>query len=288
MKLLRVGAPNHEKPALLHADGTVRDLSSVIQDFAGCTLQPRALQMIRHTDATRLPIVAPETRVGPCVAGTRNFVAVGLNYADHAAEAGVVVPSEPVLFNKAPTCIVGAYDDVVLPRTSEKTDWEVELAVVIGSSASYISESDALSVIAGYCICNDLSERAFQLERGGQWFKGKSCPTFGPIGPWLVTPDEITDPQNLSMWLNVNGKRMQSGSTRTMVFSVAHLVSYVSQFMQLEPGDIITTGTPPGVGMGMKPPRYLSPGDVLTLGIDGLGEQCHRVIAATTRPAFSV
>lgn len=242
-------------------------------------LSSQGLAALRRADLRSLPRVDSAERLGPCVAGTRNFVAVGLNYADHAAETGAAVPTEPVLFNKAPSCIVGPNDHIQLPRGSTRTDWEVELAVVIGAEASYVSESDAREVIAGYCVCNDVSERQFQLERGGQWTKGKGCPTFGPLGPWLVTPDEVGDVQALSMWLDVNGQRMQRGSTATMIFGVHYLVSYISQFMLLQPGDVITTGTPPGVGLGMKPPRYLAAGDRVSLGIAGLGEQRQTVVA---------
>ena len=222
-------------------------------------------------------------RLGSCVAQPGNFIAVGLNYADHAAESNLPVPQEPVLFNKAPSCVVGPNDDVVIPRGSEKTDWEVELAIIIGSRASYVEEKDALSYVAGYAVCNDVSERAYQIERSGQWMKGKGCPTFGPLGPWMVTADEVGDVQNLSMWLDVNGKRMQTGSTKTMIFDCAQLVSYISHFMILEPGDIITTGTPPGVGLGMKPPQFLKAGDVVTLGIEKLGEQRQKVVAYSER-----
>jgi len=226
-----------------------------------------------------LPIVDGSPRIGACVGYVGNFVAVGLNYADHAAETGAAIPTEPILFNKAPSCIVGPYDDIMLPKGSVKTDWEVELAIVMGSRASYVDEADALDYVAGFCICHDVSERTFQIERGGQWMKGKGCPTFGPLGPWLVTADEIADLQKLDMWLDVNGERMQTGSTATMIFGVKHLVSYISQFMVLEAGDVITTGTPPGVGMGKKPQRFLKAGDVVALGIAGLGEQRSRVVA---------
>ena len=274
MKLFRFGSPGRERPGAVDAQGVARDLSSVCDDLAGSALSRANLERIRRTDLQSLPRVPSTERLGPCVGGTRNFIAVGLNYADHAAEAGAAVPKEPVLFNKAPSCIVGPNDQIVIPRGSHKTDWEVELAVIIGEHASYVSEADAASVIAGYCVCHDVSERAFQLEGTGQWTKGKGCPTFGPVGPWLVTPDEVGNVQSLSMWLDVNGERMQTGSTATMVFGVHFLVSYISNFMALEPGDIITTGTPPGVGMGKKPtPRYLRPGDVVRLGIEKLGEQ---------------
>jgi len=279
MKLVRYGNPGAEKPGIVDAEGTIRDLSGIVPDLAGKALTKASLARIAAVDPKTLPAVPAGTRLGPCVGNVRNFIAVGLNYADHAAETNSPIPSEPILFNKAPSCIVGPNDDIVVPRGSEKTDWEVELAVVIGEEASYVEEKDALNYVAGYCVCNDVSERAYQLERGGQWAKGKGCPTFGPLGPWLVTKDEIPDPQNLSMWLDVNGERMQDGSTKTMIFSVPYLVSYISQFMKLEPGDVITTGTPPGVGMGMKPPRFLKGGEVVELGIEGLGTQRQQVRA---------
>jgi 2,4-diketo-3-deoxy-L-fuconate hydrolase len=279
MKLVRYGSHGSEQPGLIDADGNIRDISGIIPDLADEALGPDALNEVANADHSLLPIVGGKPRLGPCVGYVGNFIAVGLNYADHAAETGAAIPSEPILFNKAPSCIVGPYDDVMIPKTSVKTDWEVELAVVIGTRASYVDEADALDIVAGFCICNDVSERAFQAERGGQWMKGKGCPTFGPLGPWLVTPDEIPDLQKLDMWLDVNGQRMQTGSTATMIFGVRHLVSYISQFMILEPGDVITTGTPPGVGLGMKPPRFLKPGDVMSLGIAGLGEQRQTVVA---------
>jgi 2-keto-4-pentenoate hydratase/2-oxohepta-3-ene-1,7-dioic acid hydratase in catechol pathway len=282
MKLVRYGKPGKEKPGLIDAAGKLRDLSEIIDDIDGETLSPRVLGRLAKIEPEALPTVRGKPRLGPCVGKVGNFLAVGLNYADHAAESGMAIPKEPILFNKAPSCIVGPNDDVVIPKGSEKTDWEVELAIVIGSRASYVGERDALSHVAGYCICNDVSERAYQLERGGgQWTKGKGCPTFGPLGPWLVTADEIADPQKLGMWLDVNGERMQSGSTTTMIFGVQTLVSYISHFMILEPGDVITTGTPPGVGSGKKPPRFLKAGDTISLGIDGLGQQAQRVIAWT-------
>jgi 2-keto-4-pentenoate hydratase/2-oxohepta-3-ene-1,7-dioic acid hydratase in catechol pathway len=252
----------------------------VIHDIDGSTIGPRSLARIARLTPERLPAVRGRPRIGPCVANVRNFIAVGLNYADHAAETGAPIPKEPILFNKAPSCIVGPNDDVIIPRGSTKTDWEVELCIVIGSRASYVEEADAMDHVAGFCVCNDVSERAFQIEGTGQWMKGKGCESFGPIGPWLVTKDEIPDPQNLGMWLEVNGKRVQDGSTKTMIFPVAHVVSYISRFMVLEPGDLITTGTPPGVGLGMKPPVFLKPGDVMRLGIEGLGEQSQKVVAA--------
>ena len=259
--------------------GKLRDLSEVIADIDADTLAPRALARLAKLKPESLPAVRGAPRIGPCVRRVGNFIAVGLNYADHAAESGMPVPKEPVLFTKAPNCVVGPNDDVVIPKGSVKTDWEVELAIVIGSRASYVSEAQALSHVAGYCICNDVSEREFQLERSGQWVKGKSAPTFGPLGPWLVTPDEIDNVQALNMWLDVNGERMQTGSTATMVFGVKTLVSYISQFIALEPGDVITTGTPPGVGSGKKPPRFLKAGDTMALGIDGLGRQDQHVVA---------
>lgn len=273
MKLVRYGQPGAEKPGLIDRDGKLRDLSSVVPDIVGASLDGVTLEKIRRTRAEDLPLAPEGMRLGPCVGQTRNFVAVGLNFADHAAETGAAIPAEPILFNKAPSCIVGPNDDVVIPRGSTKLDWEVELAVVIGERCSYVSEQDALKYVAGLCICNDVSERNFQIERGGTWAKGKGCPTFGPLGPWLVTLDEIEDVQNLDMWLDVNGKRMQTGSTKTMIFGVAHLVHYISQFMILEPGDVITTGTPPGVGIGMKPPVFLKAGDKVRLGVDKLGVQ---------------
>ena len=280
MKLLRYGPVGQEKPGAVDRKGVLRDLSGHIADLSGAVLLPDALDKLRKLDLESLPAVEGSPRLGPCVAGVGKFVAIGLNYADHAAESGVEVPKEPVIFTKATSCICGPNDTVVIPRGSQKCDWEVELACVIGRPGKYIAEADALQHVAGYCIVNDVSERGFQLEGTGQWVKGKSADTFGPVGPWLVTPDEVPDPQGLHLWLEVNGKRFQDGSTRTMVFGVAHLVSYVSRFMSLQTGDIITTGTPPGVGMGQKPPSYLKPGDVMTLGIDGLGEQRQHVVAA--------
>ncbi|SCY80197.1 fumarylacetoacetate hydrolase family protein [Microvirga guangxiensis] len=279
MKLVRFGEAGQEKPGIIDNQGEVRDLSGVVADITGATLSPDSLARLRDIDPSTLPSVPSGQRLGSCVGQVRNFIAIGLNYADHAAETGAPIPAEPIVFNKAPSCIVGPNDDVVIPRGSQKTDWEVELAIVIGSKASYVGANEALEFVAGYCVCNDVSEREFQLERGGTWSKGKGCPTFGPLGPWLVTKDEIPDAQNLSMWLDVNGERMQNGSTKTMIFNVAQIVSYVSHFMILEPGDVITTGTPPGVGMALKPPRYLKPGDVVSLGIEGLGEQHQRFVA---------
>jgi 2-keto-4-pentenoate hydratase/2-oxohepta-3-ene-1,7-dioic acid hydratase in catechol pathway len=271
MKLLRYGPPGQEKPGLLDAHGAVRDLSAHIPDLSGQILAD--LDRLKSIDPATLPKVAGTPRLGPCVGGTAKFICIGLNYADHAAESGLQVPPEPVIFMKATSAICGPNDPILIPRGSVKTDWEVELGVVIGKPAKYVTEGEALSHVAGYCVINDVSERAFQTERSGQWTKGKSCDNFGQTGPWLVTPDEIPDPQDLPMWLTVNGRPMQTGSTRTMVYGVAHIVAYLSQFFTLHPGDIISTGTPPGVGMGMKPPHYLKAGDVVELGIDGLGRQ---------------
>lgn len=279
MKLVRFGPAGSEKPGILDADGNVRDLSTHVADIAGSVLTPEGLARLAAIDPNSLPRVDNPGRYGPCVAGTGKFICIGLNYSDHAAETGAMVPDEPIIFMKATSAICGPNDTVLIPRTSVKTDWEVELGVVIGKPAKYVSEAEALEHVAGYCVVNDVSERAFQAERGGQWTKGKSCDTFGPIGPWLVTRDEVPDPQNLSMWLEVNGHRYQDGSTKTMVFGVAHLISYLSQFMSLQTGDIISTGTPPGVGLGQKPPVFLKPGDVMRLGIEGLGEQMQHVAA---------
>lgn len=279
MKLLRYGNPGSERPGLIDADGVIRDLSGHVPDIAGAALDPAALAKLAKLDPKSLAPVDGRPRLGPCVAGTGKFICIGLNYSDHAAETGASVPPEPIIFMKATSAIVGPDDDVLIPRGSEKTDWEVELGVVIGKSAKYVSEADALDHVAGYCVVNDVSERAFQTERSGQWTKGKSCDSFGPTGPWLVTKEEVADPQDLKMWLTVNGRTMQDGSTRTMVYGVAFLISYLSQFMSLQPGDIISTGTPPGVGMGMKPPLYLKAGDVIELGIEGLGRQKQNVRA---------
>jgi len=279
MKLVRFGALGREKPGLLDADGNIRDLSGLVPDIARDALGAESLARLKAVDPASLPLVPAGQRLGACVGNVGNFIAIGLNYADHAAETGAAIPAEPIVFNKAPSCIVGPNDTVIIPRGSLKTDWEVELAIVIGDRASYVGANEALQFVAGYCICNDLSEREYQLERGGTWTKGKGCPTFGPLGPWLVTADEIPDPQNLSLWLDVNGERRQRGTTRTMIFNVAKIVSYVSHFMILEPGDVITTGTPPGVGMGMIPQQYLKAGDTMRLGIEGLGEQNQRVVA---------
>lgn len=278
MKLVRYGNPGREKPGLVDADGKLRDLSGVVPDIGPEQLGAVGMARIRKASPARLPLVRGNPRLGCPVAGVGKFVAIGLNYADHAAESGVPIPKEPVVFMKATSCIQGPNDNVMLPRGSVKTDWEVELAVVIGTRARYVPMTKALAHVAGYSVCNDVSEREFQLERGPQWDKGKGCDTFGPLGPWLVTPDEIPNVQRLDMWLDVNGQRMQTGNTRTMIFNVAKLVSYVSHFMTLLPGDVITTGTPPGVGLGMKPPTYLKKGDVITLGIQGLGEQRQLVV----------
>jgi 2-keto-4-pentenoate hydratase/2-oxohepta-3-ene-1,7-dioic acid hydratase in catechol pathway len=281
MKLLRYGEAGQERPGILDADGRIRDLTGVIPDVGGTALLPDALNKLAALDITTLPEVSGTPRIGPCVANIGKFVCVGLNYSDHAAESGLPVPPEPVLFFKATSAVVGPDDNVEIPRKSLKTDWEVELGIVIGKAAKYVDEADALSHVAGYCVINDVSEREFQIERSGTWDKGKGCDTFGPIGPWLVTADEVPDPQDLHMWLEVDGKRYQDGSTKTMVFGVAHLVHYISQFMSLQPGDVISTGTPPGVGMGQKPPTYLKPGQVMRLGIAGLGEQRQTTIAAS-------
>lgn len=280
MKLLRYGPRGAEKPGMLDKDGGIRDLSKVVGDIAGDVLTPEGIAKLRALDPAGLPKVAGPVRYGPCVAGTGKFICVGLNYSDHAKETGAEPPKEPILFMKATSAIVGPNDDVMIPRKSVKTDWEVELGVVIGREARYVAEKDAMDHVAGYCVVNDVSEREFQAERGGQWTKGKSADTFGPVGPWLVTPDEIADPQNLALWLEVDGHRYQNGTTRTMIFGVRHLVHYISQFMSLQPGDIISTGTPPGVGLGVKPnPVFLKAGQVMRLGIDGLGEQRQQVIA---------
>jgi len=279
MKLVRYGQAGQEKPGLIDAQGVLRDLSAHVPDIAGASLSDAALQTLRGLNPDSLPKVADGTRLGPCVGQVGKFICIGLNYSDHAAETGAKPPSEPIIFMKATSALCGPNDALRIPRGSEKTDWEVELGVVIGKHAKYVTRENALDYVAGYCVSHDVSERAFQIERQGQWTKGKSCDTFGPIGPWLVTRDEIADPGQLRMWLRVNGQTMQDGSTRTMIFDVPHLVSYLSQFMSLQPGDVISTGTPPGVGMGMKPPRYLKPGDVVELGIDGLGTQRQQVQA---------
>lgn len=280
MKLLRYGPPGAEKPGLIDKDGAIRDLSGVVPDIAGETLLPDAMARIQGLDPASLPTIEGEPRLGPCVGGVGKFVCIGLNYTDHAKEAGMPIPEEPVLFMKATSAIAGPDDPVAIPRGATKTDWEVELGLVIGKPAKYADEAEALSHVAGYCVINDVSEREHQLERSGQWVKGKSADGFGPIGPWLVSPDEVPDPQDLSLWLEVNGQRFQDGTTATMIFGVAHLVSYVSRFMSLQSGDVISTGTPPGVGHGRKPPVYLKPGDVVRLGIDGLGIQRQELVAA--------
>ncbi len=282
MKLVRFGPKGEEKPGIVDAAGTVRSLEDHVYDIDGQVLSDTSLQELSNLDLTTLPEVGEGERLGPCVGNIGKILCIGLNYSDHAAEAGMEVPPEPVLFTKATSAINGPNDDVLLPRGSEKTDWECELAVVIGTEAKYVSEEEALDYVAGYCIVNDISERAYQIERAGQWVKGKSCDTFAPIGPWLVTKDEVPDPQNLSMWLEVNGVRYQEGSTKTMVYGVAHVVSYLSHFMSLQPGDVISTGTPPGVGMGMNPQIYLKAGDVMELGIQGLGVQKQKVVSDET------
>ena len=280
MKFVRYGAPGKEMPGLIDEAGVVRSLVNVIDDLRGEVLSNASMARLTKIEPKMLPIVAASERIGPCVTGVSKLVCVGLNYADHARESGIEIPAEPILFMKATSSIVGPNDDVHIPRGSEKTDWEVELGVVIGETARYINESSALDCVAGYCVTNDVSERAWQFERGGQWVKGKSSDTFVPMGPWLVTRDEVADPQNLRLWLDVDGHRYQNGSTSTMIFSVAYLVSYISQFMTLCPGDVISTGTPPGVGFGQKPPVYLRPGQTMRLGVEGLGEQTQRVLAA--------
>ncbi|WP_457090669.1 ureidoglycolate lyase [Microvirga sp. P5_D2] len=273
MKLLRYGPLGQEKPGLLDQNGNIRDLSGIVPDIAGEALSSAGLERLRSIDPSTLPLVEGNPRIGPCVGQVGKFICIGLNYSDHAAESGMAVPPEPIVFMKATSSICGPTDDIEIPRGSEKTDWEVELGIVIGKAAKYVDEAQALEHVAGYCVVNDVSERSFQIERSGQWTKGKSADTFGPIGPWLVTRDEIPNPQNLHMWLEVDGNRYQNGSTETMVYGAAFLVSYLSQFMSLQPGDVIATGTPPGVGMGMKPPVYLRPGNRVRLGIEGLGEQ---------------
>jgi 2,4-didehydro-3-deoxy-L-rhamnonate hydrolase len=283
MKLLRYGPAGYEKPGMLDSSGAIRDLSGVVDHVTSEHLSDKGLAKLAKIRPESLPLVSGKPRLGVPYLGISKFIAIGLNYADHAAESNAPIPSEPIVFSKATTCISGPNDDIMLPRDSTKTDWEVELGVVIGTTARYVEKDRALAHVAGYCVINDISERNFQLERGSQWDKGKGCDTFGPIGPWLVTRDEVPDPQALDMWLDVNGEPMQRGNTRTMIFDVAHLVSYVSRFMTLLPGDIITTGTPPGVGMGKKPPRYLKAGDSIALGIAGLGEQRQRVVAWSAR-----
>ncbi|GAA6121380.1 ureidoglycolate lyase [Acidovorax sp. FG27] len=281
MKLLRFGPPGQEKPGLLDAQGVIRDLSAHVRDIDGDAIGPDALDRLRAIDPATLPAVPGTPRIGACVGRIGKFVCIGLNYADHAAESNMPIPAEPIVFNKWTSAVVGPNDDVKIPRGSEKTDWEVELGVVIGTAASYVQEADALKHVAGYCVINDVSERNYQLERGGSWDKGKGCDTFGPTGPWLVTADEVPDPHALDMWLEVDGRIYQNGNTRTMIFNVPQLVAYLSRFMTLQPGDVISTGTPPGVGMGTKPqPVYLRPGQTMRLGIAGLGEQCQKTVAA--------
>jgi 2-keto-4-pentenoate hydratase/2-oxohepta-3-ene-1,7-dioic acid hydratase in catechol pathway len=284
MKLLRYGQPGQERPGLLDNDGRVRDLSAFVDDISGDVITPAGLERLRAIDPATLPLVAgtpqQDLRVGPCVGRVGKFICIGLNYADHAAESGLPVPTEPVVFAKWTSAICGPDDDVKIPRGSVKTDWEVELGVVIGEGGAYIEEADAMKHVAGYCVVNDVSEREWQLERGTQWDKGKGCDTFGPIGPWLVTADEVADPQQLGLWLEIDGHRFQNGNTRTMVFNVAQIVSYLSKFMSLQPGDVISTGTPPGVGLGQKPPVYLKPGQTMRLGIEGLGVQTQKTVAA--------
>ncbi len=280
MKLLRFGPAGQEKPGMLDSDGQVRDLSAHVADFAGATVSLEALEALRAIDPASLPLVAEPGRIGSCLASVPNFFCIGLNYAKHAAETGSQPPKEPILFSKASSALSGPYDPVVIPRNSVKSDWEVELGVVIGKAASYVSEADALSHVAGYCVINDMSEREFQIEKGGQWVKGKSAPTFGPTGPWLVTADEVADPQALKLSLDLNGETVQDSDTSDMIFGVAEIISYMSQFMMLQPGDIIATGTPSGVGMGMKPQRFLKPGDVMEVRVEGLGEQRQETVAA--------
>jgi 2,4-didehydro-3-deoxy-L-rhamnonate hydrolase len=284
MKLVRYGKPGKEKPGLIDAAGKLRDLSGKLADISGATLSPASLAKLAKIKTSTLPLVKGKQRYGQIVSDTRKFVAIGLNYSDHAAEAGMPCPKEPIIFNKFITCLSGADDDVMLPKGSVKTDWEAELGIVIGTKAQYVSKKDALSYVAGYCVVNDVSERQYQLERGPTWDRGKGCDTFGPVGPWLVTADEVGNPQKLRMWMDLNGKRMQDGSTKTMIFDCATIVSYCSQFMTLEPGDIITTGTPPGVGMGVKPQSiFLKPGDVMTIGIEKLGVQTQKVVKYSAR-----
>jgi 2-keto-4-pentenoate hydratase/2-oxohepta-3-ene-1,7-dioic acid hydratase in catechol pathway len=286
MKLLRYGPAGREKPALLEADGTIRDLSAHVADIGGQALLPEALASLRRIDPTSLPVMSGHSRIGPCLKHVGKIVCVGLNYKDHAAESNLPVPGEPVLFMKAASAIVGPDDDVEIPPGAEKVDWEVELGVVIGKAGRYIPEERAFEHVAGYCVINDVSERSYQMERGGQWDKGKSCDTFAPIGPWLVTRDEIPDPQALDLWLEVDGRRVQDGTTRNMIFGVAHLVAYISQFMSLQPGDLISTGTPAGVGFGHKPPRYLKAGQTMRLGISGLGVQQQRTVPCEPSLSF--
>ena len=279
MKLVRYGKPGKEKPGLVDQDGRIRDLSDHVDDFSGENLSAKTLRRLSRLRPANLKLVRGQPRLGSCVAQPGNFIAIGLNYHDHANEAGMAIPKEPIIFNKAPNSISGPNDDIMLPKGSVKGDWEIEIAIVIGTGGSYIKESAAMAHIAGFCVCNDVSEREYQIERSGQWVKGKSCPTFGPLGPWLVTADEVRDPQKLDLWLDVNGARQQAGNTSKMIFGIKHIVSYVSQFMQLDPGDVITTGTPAGVALGRKPPNFLKAGDTITCGVQGLGTQANRVIA---------
>jgi 2-keto-4-pentenoate hydratase/2-oxohepta-3-ene-1,7-dioic acid hydratase in catechol pathway len=279
MKLLRFGPPGREKPGLLDSKGRIRDLSKIVPDIAGDALSPKGLTKLRKLDVDKLPLARGNPRLGPCVGGTRNFIAIGMNYTEHAQESGNPIPKEPIIFNKAPSCICGPNDDIMMPKDATKLDWEVELGLVIGTRARYLSKRDAMEVVAGYCLSNDVSERAFQIERSGQWTKGKGCETFGPLGPWLVTKDEIANPQKLDMWLTVNDEPRQRGNTKTMIFNIAHLVWYCSQFFVMEPGDVIITGTPSGVAWGMKPvQKFLQPGDVVRCGVEGLGEQQQKVV----------
>jgi 2-keto-4-pentenoate hydratase/2-oxohepta-3-ene-1,7-dioic acid hydratase in catechol pathway len=279
MKLMRIGDAGKEVPAVLDNSGIARDVSSLVADFGPETLSPQLIDTLRAADLSALPALPASARIGAPVSRIGHFIAIGLNYADHAAETGAAIPPEPIVFSKAPSCLSGPNDDVLLPRGSVKSDWEVELAVVIGRTCDYVSEADALDHVLGYALCNDVSEREYQAERSGQWIKGKSAPTFGPLGPWLVTADEVPDPQALEMFLDVNGEKAQRGNTKTMIFPVARLVSYLSEFMRLEPGGVITTGTPPGVGLGRKPPVFLKAGDTMRLGVEGLGEQKQKVVA---------
>ena len=279
MKLVRFGNPGQEKPGIVDAGGAIRDLSGHVKDIDGATISPAGLDALRKIDVNGLPKAPAGVRIGPCVGNVRNFIAIGLNFKDHAAETGSPIPKEPIIFNKLANCIVGPNDDTIIPKNSKKLDWECEIAFVIGTRARYVEEKDALKHIAGYCICNDVSERHFQIERSGQWVKGKTAETFGPLGPWLVTTDEIKDPQNLKMWLDVNGKRQQDGTTANMIFGIMHLLHYCSQFMVLEPGDVVTTGTPAGVALGQKPTQnFLKAGDIVRLGIEGLGEQQQKIV----------
>ncbi|MEA2944721.1 MAG: hypothetical protein QOI40_51 [Alphaproteobacteria bacterium] len=278
MKLVRFGPPGREKPGILDDKGRIRDLSKVVGDLAGEGLSPKSLAKIRKAPVDKLPLLKGNPRLGACVGSVGNFIAIGLNYSDHAAEAGMAIPKEPIIFNKVTTCICGPNDDTMIPKGSSKLDWEVELGIVIGQRARYLTKDKALDVVAGYCLANDVSERVFQIERAGQWIKGKSSETFGPLGPWLVTKDEIKDPQGLNMWLDVNGEKRQRGNTKTMIFNCRHLVWYCSQFFVLEPGDVIITGTPPGVGLGMKPQQFLKAGDVVELTMDGLGTQKQKIV----------